>query len=223
MLNQDRRWEFHFYLHLTIISHVNIEQPTIHAGMWLLFPSGHCRLFKRSSRFFPLCSGQKKWGAAKREESTTKYTELVCQYSSVHLDLKLLWLCTSGWYFICWKLTGTLQNWTFLVRFLTNENKRTGWRAENDAQEQEFVLEVWKGAHWWWDNSDLLTQHLSALPSPIQTHKPSSTHCEWPFYHSAPLTQRLSLLPATLIHSHNWSAALALRGECKHNDRCRGH
>lgn len=88
-------------------------------------------------------------------------------------------------------------------------------------------FEVLKGTHWWWhsspewDNRDLLTQHLGALPSPIKTYKPSFTHCEWPACHS---THSLLIpLPTTLIYSHHRSPVLSLSGECKHTGRCRGH
>lgn len=73
-------------------------------------------------------------------------------------------------------------------------------RTSRDRKSNVFVFEVWKGTHWWWhsspewDKRDLLTQHLSALPSPIQTSKPSSTHCEWPAYHS---TFSLLFLPTS--------------------------
>lgn len=134
------------------------------------------------------------------------------------------------------KLLKWLTNYNFKQKLgprrtiITFENKswETWWSVKTYRDTVNvFVFEVWKGTRWWWhfstewDNRDLLTQHLSALPSPIQTYKPPSTHCEWAAYHST--HSLLFFFPTTLIYSHNRSPVLFLRGECKHTNRCRGH
>lgn len=85
-------------------------------------------------------------------------------------------------------------------------------RTHGDRKSNVFVFEVWKGTHWrWhsspeWDNGDVLTQHLPALLLLIQTHKASSTRCEWP---TQPIhSSSLSPLPDPLVYSHDRPAVL---------------
>lgn len=171
----------------------------------MLFPVGHHMMFKGNYILFCVLDREMVWWITNQQ---------IASY----------W---NGWCHINYNFKQKLGPRRTIITF-ENKSWETWWSVKTYRDTVNvFVFEVWKGTRWWWhfstewDNRDLLTQHLSALPSPIQTYKPPSTHCEWAAYHST--HSLLFFFPTTLIYSHNRSPVLFLRGECKHTNRCRGH